>query len=65
MEMSVRNDFWQKDSSKSERKALQDGSETCYDIWIGDTDTDKKTGGGSGRFKDAEIFIGSDQDWQG
>lgn len=61
METSVRNDFWQKDSSKSERKALQDGS----DIWIGDSGADKKTGGGSGRFKDAKIFIGSDQDWQG
>lgn len=42
---SVRRDVWLKYSSKSEREGLQDGSETCDDIWFGDSDTDKRIGG--------------------
>lgn len=36
-------------------KALQDGSETCYDGWFGDAGADERTGGraGSGRAEDA------------
>lgn len=29
-------DSWQKDNSKSEKESLQDGSETCYDVWFED-----------------------------
>lgn len=38
-------------------------SETCYDIWFGDSDADKKTAGstGGGRGEDAKIFTRSDQ----
>lgn len=32
VETSVRGSFVTKDSSKSERESLQDGSETCYDV---------------------------------
>lgn len=54
VEMSFRGDLWQKDSNKSERKEIQDGSET-YDAWFGDDG--KKTGGGAERImisKDSE-----------
>lgn len=33
VEMSVRGDLWEMDSSKSEREVLKDTSETCYDVW--------------------------------
>lgn len=36
VERSVRGDLWQKDS-KSE--GLQDESETCFNVWFGDSAT--------------------------
>lgn len=33
---SVRGDLWDKDSSKCEREGLQDGSQTCSDVWFRD-----------------------------
>lgn len=36
VEMSVRGDLWQNNSSKSERGGVQDVSETCYDVSFGD-----------------------------
>lgn len=43
----------------SERKGLQHGSETFYDMWFGDGGTKKTTGNQrtGGRAKDAEIFL--------
>lgn len=40
------------------RKGLQEGSETCCDVWFGDSGADKNTGGraGGGRDEDAQIF---------
>lgn len=32
---------WQNNSCKSEREGLQDSIYTCYDVWIGESDTDK------------------------
>lgn len=34
MEMNVRGDLWQSDSSKSEREYFSDRSETYYDVWL-------------------------------
>lgn len=44
VEMSVRGDLWQRDSSTCEREGLLDGSEACYDLWFGFSSTNKKTG---------------------
>ncbi len=46
--------------------SLQDGSKTCYVVWLGGRATDKKTGegAGGGRVEDAAIFFGSDEDGQ-
>lgn len=49
VEKIVRDDLWQKDNSMSERKGLQDGSESCYDIWFWETGTNKKTHDKAGR----------------
>uniref|UniRef100_A0A8C4TK42 RILP-like protein 2 n=1 Tax=Erpetoichthys calabaricus TaxID=27687 RepID=A0A8C4TK42_ERPCA len=50
--------------SKSEREGLQDSSETCYIVWVGDGGTDQKAGDGAGggRVKDAKVHIGCDED---
>lgn len=32
MEMRVRGDLWQKDSSNNDSQVLQDGSETCCEV---------------------------------
>lgn len=42
VKMSARGDWWQKDSSRSKRKGLQEGSEACYDAWFGNSALDKK-----------------------
>lgn len=42
VEMRVTGDLWQKETSKTESKGLQDDNETCYDIWFGDSSTSKK-----------------------
>ena len=47
VEKSVRSDLWQKGSSESERKGLQEGSETSNVLWFGSSGTDQKTGGGA------------------
>lgn len=59
MEISVRGDLWNKDGSKSEGKGLQDCSEACYDVWLGDGGFDKMIEGwaGGGRAEDGNIFI--------
>ena len=44
METSVRSDLRQKNSNKSERKGLKEGSETNDVVWFGDSGTDQKTG---------------------
>lgn len=36
VEMSIKGDLQQKDSSRSERKALQDSRMTSYGGWFGD-----------------------------
>lgn len=36
------------DSSKSERRGLEDGSESCCDVRPGDGGTNKRTGGRAG-----------------
>lgn len=48
------------DSSRSERKGLQDDSEICFSGWFGVDGTDKKTGGvaGGGRVEDAKVLLG-------
>lgn len=46
------------DRGKSKREDLQDGSETCHDVWCGDGGTDKKSGGRGGRARDAKILLG-------
>lgn len=35
VEMSVRGDLSQKDSTKSEREGLEDCSKSLYDVWFG------------------------------
>lgn len=40
VEISLRGDLWKKDSSEGERKGLQDGPETCYDVLFGDGGAD-------------------------
>lgn len=35
VEMSVRGDLSQKDSTKSEREGLEDCSKSPYDVWFG------------------------------
>lgn len=45
VEMSIRDDLWQKENSKSEREYLQDGSETYHAVWFVDGGTDKKKTG--------------------
>lgn len=66
MEVSVRGDLGQKDSRKRESEGLQDGSESCYDVWFSDSSADRKTGGRTGGVgvEDAKIFIGSDHNGQ-
>lgn len=49
------------ESSKSEKKGLKDGGETCCDEWLRDGGTDKKTGGGA---EDVQILIRNEQDGQ-
>lgn len=44
MEMNVRGDLWQSDSSKSEREYFSDRSETYYDVWLETVALTKKTG---------------------
>lgn len=61
VQTSVLSDL-QQDSSKSQRKGLQDDCETCCDVWFGNCGPDKKTGGGGGVAKDAKIWVGSHQD---
>lgn len=31
--------------------------EACYDVWFGDSDTEKKRGGGGNRAEDVKVFI--------
>lgn len=38
-------------------KGLQDGNETSYDVWFGDRDTGKKTGGKAGGGKAEYVNI--------
>ena len=51
---------------KSEREGVQGGSETSNVVWVGDSGTDEKTGGGDGggRVEDVAIFIRSDKNGQ-
>lgn len=51
------------DRRTREREGLQDGRETCCDVWFRGVATDKKTGGRAGgdRVEDAQISVGSDQ----
>lgn len=39
--------------SKTEREGLQTGSETCYEVWFGDSGINEKTGG---RAEDVKMF---------
>lgn len=57
VEMSVRIDLWQKDSDKSEREDLRDGSETCYDVGMETVSLTKRH-----EVKGVQIFTGSHQD---
>lgn len=65
--MNFSSDLWQKDRSKSEREALQDGGETSHDLGCGGDGTVKKTGdwaeGGRVEIK-LSIFIGRKEDGQ-
>lgn len=38
-----RGDLWLKDSREREMEGFQDGSETNYDVWVGDGGADKKS----------------------
>lgn len=42
------------DINKSENEDLEDGSETCYDLWFEDGSTEKKEAGVEG--KDVQIL---------
>ena len=50
----------------NEREDVQGGSETSNVVWVGDSGTDEKTGGGDGggRVEDVAIFIRSDKNGQ-
>lgn len=45
-------------------KRLQDDSETCYDVWFVDIDSEKKrkTGDGGGRVEGVKVFTERHQD---
>lgn len=47
MKASFRGYLSKKDSNKSEREGLRDGSETCCDFWFGDCETEKNTRDGT------------------
>lgn len=49
-----RHDLWQMDINKSDNEDLEDGSETCYDLWFEDGSTEKKEAGVEG--KDVQIL---------
>lgn len=49
-----RHDLWQMDINKSDNEDLEDGSETCYDLWFEDGNSEKKEAGVEG--KDVQIL---------
>lgn len=49
-----RHDLWQMDINKSDNEDLEDGSETCYNLWFEDGNSEKKEAGVEG--KDVQIF---------
>lgn len=49
-----RHDLWQLDINKSDNEDLEDGSETCYDLWFEDGSSEKKEAGVEG--KDVQIL---------
>ena len=66
LEKNVRSDLRQESTSYSEREGVQGGSETSNVVWVGDSGTDEKTGGGDGggRVEDVAIFIRGDNNVQ-
>ena len=61
---SIREDVGQKSSSKSDRKVLQERSETSNVVWFGAGGTDRKTELEVAELKDVEILFGIDEDGQ-
>lgn len=49
-----RHDLWQMDINKSDNEDLEDGSETCYDLWFEDGNSERKEAGVEG--KDVQIL---------
>lgn len=49
-----RHNLWQMDINKSDNEDLEDGSETCYDLWFEDGNSEKKEAGVEG--KDVQIL---------
>lgn len=54
VETNVKGNVWDKDSSKTESEGLQESSETCYNVRLGDGGADTNTGD---RAEDAKILL--------
>lgn len=54
VETNVKGNVWDKDSSKTESEGLQESSEVCYNVRLGDGGADTNTGD---RAEDAKILL--------